>query len=190
MTSPAVINRYANALVDVVLGSSAPGKAAGIRSDEAVAQLRTIDATVSGSHALRTVLASPAVPKARKRLVLRRIAETLGLSRIITNFLLVLSDHGRAGALTQTVHAFEQSLDARLGFVHAEVRSALELSAEQQQALSAQLARLAGKQIRMKFVSDPDLIGGVTARIGSKLYDGSVRGRLARMRQGLAAANS
>jgi F-type H+-transporting ATPase subunit delta len=88
------------------------------------------------------------------------------------------------------VLAFEQVLDERLGFIHAEVHSAFQLSAEQQQALSAQLARISGKQIRMKFATDPELIGGVTARVGSKLYDGSVSGHLARLRQGLAAIHS
>jgi F-type H+-transporting ATPase subunit delta len=183
MTSPAIVNRYAGALVDVVLGPRG-----GIQPPEAIAQLRSFEAAVTGSPALRTILASPAVPRARKRTVLRRIAEALGLSRMITNFLLVLSDRGRAGALSETIHAFEQLVDERLGFVHAEVRSAYALTSTQQQALSAELSRLAGKQVRMKFVSDPDLIGGVTARLGSKLYDGSVRGRLAKMRDSLTTS--
>jgi F-type H+-transporting ATPase subunit delta len=183
MTSPAVVNRYAGALVDVVLGPNG-----GIQPGEAIAQLRSFERVVAESSALRTILASPAVPKARKRTVLRRIAEALGLTRMIVNFLLVLSDRGRSGALSETIHAFEQLLDERMGFVHAEVRSAQQLTPAQQQALSAQLSRLAGKQVRMKFIADPDLIGGVTARLGSKLYDGSVRGRLGKMRDRLAAA--
>ena len=183
MTSLALVNRYANALVDVVLDAKSEVKPA-----DAVTELRSFATAVSGSPEFRNILASPAVPKARKRAILRRIAQTLGLSRVITNFLLVLSDHGRAGALAETVHAFEQSLDERMGFVHAEVRSAFELTEQQQHALSAELVRLAGKQIRMKFVADPQLIGGVKARLGSKVYDGSVRGHLARMRASLVAA--
>src|SRR5258708_6769303 len=102
MTSPAVISRYANALVDVLLGPNA-----GMQSAEAVAQLRSFAAAAASSPALRTILASPAVPKARKRLVIRRIAGALGLSRVIANFLLVLTDHGRAGALAEAILAIE-----------------------------------------------------------------------------------
>lgn len=182
MTSSAVISRYANALADVVLGPNA-----GMQPSGAVAQLRSFESALSSSPALRTVLASPAVSKGRKRTIIRRIAEALGLGRVITNFLLVLADHGRAGALSETIYSFELLLDARLGFVHADVRSAFELTPQQQQALSAELARLAGKQVRTKFVADSGLIGGVTARLGSKLYDGSVRGHLAKMRDSLTA---
>src|SRR5207249_3291416 len=109
MTSPAVISRYANALVDVLLGPNA-----GMQSADAVAQLRSFAAAVAGSPALRIILASPSVSRARKRLVIRRIAETLGLSRVIANFLLVLTDHGRAGALAETIQAIELLLDERL----------------------------------------------------------------------------
>jgi F-type H+-transporting ATPase subunit delta len=182
MISHAVTTRYANALIDILLGPNA-----GMQSADAVAQLRSFESALSGTAALRTVLASPVVAKARKRTIVRRISEALGLSRIITNFLLVLTDHGRAGALTETIHSFELLLDERLGFVHADVRSAFELTPAQQEALSRELTGLAGKQVRIKFVADPDLIGGVTARLGSKLYDGSVRGRLAKMRDTLAA---
>jgi F-type H+-transporting ATPase subunit delta len=182
MTSHAVVTRYASALADVLLGPNA-----GIPSAAAAAQLRSFESALSGTSALRTVLASPAVPRTRKRTIVRRISEALGLSRIITNFLLVLTDHGRAGALTETIHALEVLLDERSGLVHADVRSAFELTTEQKEALSRELARLAGKQVRTKFAADPDLIGGVTARLGSKLYDGSVRGSLARMRDALAA---
>jgi F-type H+-transporting ATPase subunit delta len=66
--------------------------------------------------------------------------------------------------------------------VRAEVRSAVELNNNQQGELSGQLGQLAGAPVRIKFAVDPDLIGGVTARIGSRVYDGSVRGRLAGMR--------
>jgi F-type H+-transporting ATPase subunit delta len=180
MTSSAVVNRYANALVDVVVSSSA-----GIDPARAVEQLKAFDAVVQGSPDLRTVLASPSVSIARKRLVIRRIAEALGLERIIRNFLLVLTDHRRAGALSEVIDAFDLLLDERLGFVRAEVVSAYELTAAQRQQLSIELAKLASSQVRMRFAVDAELIGGATARLGSKVYDGSVRGQLASMRQRL-----
>jgi F-type H+-transporting ATPase subunit delta len=102
------------------------------------------------------------------------------------NFLLVLSDHRRTHALSEMIEAFDILLDQRLGLMHAEVISAVELNAEQRDMLAAELGKVAGSQVRMKFVIDRDLIGGVTARVGSKVYDGSVRGRLAQLKQRLA----
>lgn len=181
MTSTAVVNRYASALVDVVVSSTA-----GIEPAVALQQLRAFNAAIKGSADLRIVIASPAVSIARKRLVIRRIADALQLERIIRNFLLVLTDHRRAEALSDVIDSFDILLDERLGFTRAEVVSAYELTEEQRDRLAAELATLAGTAVRMKFAVDPDLIGGVTARLASKVYDGSVRGRLAAMRQRLA----
>ena len=180
MTSSAVVNRYANALADVVVS---PG--AGIDPAAAVAQLRSFGAAVGASRELRIVMASPAVSAARKRLVIRRIGEALGLHRIILNFLLVLSDHRRAASLNEVIEAFDVVLDERLGFLRANVSSAHELGQDQKDRIAAELARLASSQVRMRFSVDPSLIGGVTARVGSKVYDGSVRGQFAVLRQRL-----
>lgn len=181
MISSALVNRYANALVDVVTSASA-----GVDAKSVGGELRQFEAAVASEPSLGTILASPAVPVARKRVVIRRIAEALGLSRIVTNFLLVLGDRRRAGDLASFIVAFETLLDERGGLARAEVRSAMELSEAQRQKLAAQLGTLAGGQVRMTYTVDPDLIGGVTARLGSKVYDGSVRGRLAGLRQRLA----
>jgi F-type H+-transporting ATPase subunit delta len=181
MTSSAVVNRYANALVDVVISPTSE-----IDPATAVGQLRLFEEALRTSPELGTVLASPAVSAARKRMVIRKIADALGLGRTIKNFILVLSDHRRAHALSEMISAFDELLDARMGLLHAEVVSASELTEQQREQLSAELARIAESRVRMKFVVDPDLIGGVTARLGSKVYDGSVRGQLADMRRRLA----
>ena len=181
MISSAVVNRYANALVDVVVSGSS-----GIDPATAIQHVRLFEAAVKGSPDLRTILASPAVPVARKRLVIRQIGAALGLERIILNFLLVLSDHRRISAIAEMIDAFDLLLDERLGFMRAQVASAYELSEEQQQRLAAELAKLAGSQVRMRFTVDPDLIGGVTAKLGSRVYDGSVRGQLAKLKLRLA----
>jgi F0F1-type ATP synthase delta subunit len=91
MISSAVVNRYANALADVVLSPTSDVKPA-----EAAQQLRSFDDAVQSSRDLRLVLASPAVAVARKRAIIKDIARKLELSRVATNFLLVLSDHRRA----------------------------------------------------------------------------------------------
>ena len=181
MISPAVVNRYANALADVVLSPDS-----GVQPPQAIEQLRSFDAAVESSRDLRSVLASPAIPVARKRAIIKDIAGKLGLGNVTRNFVMVVSDHRRAAALTQILDAFELILDERLGFVRAEVHSAFELNNDQQDELSSQLGKLAEAPVRMRFAVDPDLIGGVTARIGSKVYDGSVRGQLGDMRTRLS----
>ncbi len=180
MTSTAVVNRYANALADVVVSPSA-----GIEAPVAIEQLRSFGAMVDSSHELRIVLASPAVSSARKRLVIRRLADTMNLHRIIRNFLLVLTDHRRADALKEVIDAFDIVLDERLGYLRADVSSATELAEAQKSQLAVELERLAASKVRTKFSVDPSLIGGVTAKVGSKVYDGSVRGQLAVLRQRL-----
>lgn len=188
MTSATIVNRYAHALADVVIASnSAAVVSERIPPAEAVAQLRTFYASASAVPELQAVLASPAVPKARKRAVIRAIAAALGLKQIILNFLLVLSDRRRWSALHEVIDALDAVLDEHLGFERAEVRSAYELSDSQRNELSRELARIAGRKIRLHVEVDPELIGGVTARVGSTVYDGSVRGHLAKMRQGFAA---
>ena len=182
MISQTIINRYAHALADVVIAPSSE-----IQPADAVAQLRTFYASASVVPELKAVLASPAVPKARKRTVIRAIAGALALQKIIVNFLLVLSDRGRWAALHEVIDALDTVLDDHLGFERAEVHSAYELSSQQCEVLSRELARIAGRKIRLCLAVDPNLIGGLKAHIGSTVYDGSVSGHLAQMRQSLTA---
>jgi F-type H+-transporting ATPase subunit delta len=174
-------NRYARALLWVVLE---PGS--GLEPRDVVRQLGDMESLFAESDELRHVMMSPAVAGVRKRGVLAQIANQLGLAPKIRNFFYVLVDHRRIGQIAEIREAFEESLDAALGFVHADVTSAQPLTDEQRQALQAELAKVTGKQIRMEPKVDPALVGGVIARIGSTVYDGSVRGRLESLRQRLA----
>jgi F-type H+-transporting ATPase subunit delta len=182
MTSATIVYRYAHALADVIVE---PGSV--VSPAEAVAQLRSFYASASAVPALQAVLVSPAVPKVRKRAVIRAIAAALGLQRIILNFLLVLSDKRRWSALHEVIEALDAVLDDHLGFERAEACSAYPLSDRQLDNLTRELARIAGRKVRLSLSVDPALIGGVTARVGSTVYDGSVRGQLAKMRQNLLA---
>lgn len=182
MTLSAVATRYANALADVVTG---PGSA--LRPEDAAPELRAFADALASSLELREAFATPAVPVNRKRAVATRIAEVLKLSRIMRNFLLVLVDHGRMDALPEIVHSFEEILDQRLGFARAQVSTPRALDEAQHAALNAELDRLTGKRIRMKFSIDESLVGGVVARIGSTVYDGSVRGQLKSLKRRLGA---
>jgi F-type H+-transporting ATPase subunit delta len=173
MTLSAVATRYAKALADVTTAAGAS-----LRPEDALSQLRAFGAALAASHELQNALTTPAVPASRKRAVVGRIAELLKLSPIARNFLFVLIDHRRIALLDAILHSFELIVDERLGFARAEVSSPRELTEGQRGAINGQLERLTGKRIRMRFAVDPALIGGVVARIGSTVYDGSVRGQL------------
>jgi F-type H+-transporting ATPase subunit delta len=176
----AVASRYANALADAVLAS-------GTAAPESLDQLRAFDSMSKASADLRNVLLSPAVSNTRKRAVISRFAQAIPLSPIIRNFLFVLIDRRRTGILDDIAQAYETALDQRMGIVRAEVRSAAALTDHQQSELQRELSRVSNKQVRCDFMVDPSLIGGVVARIGSTVYDGSVRTQLESLRERLIA---
>jgi F-type H+-transporting ATPase subunit delta len=184
MPVSAVATRYSNALADVVTAVSSA-----LAPQEAVAELRSFESALA-SRELRNALITPAVPPARKRAVIGRVADILKLSGITRNFLFVLIDHRRIAAFSDVVNAFEQILDERLGFARAQVASASELSEDQRAALTAALEKASDKRLRAQFAVDPSLIGGVVARIGSTVYDGSVRGQLQVLKRRLNAESS
>jgi F-type H+-transporting ATPase subunit delta len=176
--------RYANALADVI---TAPNS--GTTPERTIGELRAFELALHSSPELQNALVTPAIPGSRKKAVVGRIAEILKLSRITRNFLFVLVDHRRIPALSGIIHNLEEVLDQRLGLARAEVASAAELTEEQQRALHAQLERISGKRLRMGFKIDQALIGGALARIGSTVYDGSVRGQLAALERRLSMEN-
>lgn len=182
MTLTGIAARYADALADV---ATAAGSA--VRPEQVLAQLQSFDAAFRESPELRNALTSPAVPASRKKAVVARLGGMLDISRITRNFLFVLIDHRRTADVAQIIQIFEQTIDERLGFARAEVVSARELTQAQRTALEAELQRLAGKRIRLRASVDEALIGGVVARIGSTVYDGSVRGRLQSLERRLTA---
>jgi F-type H+-transporting ATPase subunit delta len=184
MSTSAVATRYANALADV---ATAPGSA--IRPQDILGELRSFESSLSASAELQNALISPAVPPARKRAVVGRIADAMKLSRVARNFLFVLIDKRRIAELQAVLNGFEVIVDERLGFARAEVASARELTDAQRSALNSRLERMTGKRVRMQFTVDPALIGGVVARIGSTVYDGSVRGQLESLGRRLATEN-
>ncbi len=181
MTLSAVATRYSRALADV---TTAP--AASLKPVDALSQLRSFEAAYHGSQELQNALTTPAVPVARKRAVVGRLADHLKLSPIARNFLFVLIDHRRINQLEAILNGFELIVDERLGFARAEVSTPRELTEAQRGAINAQLEQLTGKRMRTRFSIDPALIGGVVARIGSTVYDGSVRGQLQALGQRLS----
>ncbi|HUA63140.1 MAG TPA: ATP synthase F1 subunit delta [Verrucomicrobiae bacterium] len=173
MTLSAVATRYAHALADVVTAGDSP-----LRAEDAISQLRAFEAVMGSSTELRNALLTPAVPAARKRAVVGRIGSLLHLAQITRNFLYVLVDHRRIASLPEIIHSFELAVDERLGFARAEISTAKKLTEDQQTELRVRLEMVSHKRLRARYTVDRALIGGVVARIGSTVYDGSVRGRL------------
>jgi F-type H+-transporting ATPase subunit delta len=181
MAATVIAQRYANALAEIVLAPNS-----GLDARDIALKLHGMVELIHSSADLRSVLLSPAVPASKKRNVMGRLVEPLGLPRQLRNFFFVLVDRRRVANLRDIADAFEGAIDKGLGFVSADVTSAQELSAEQRQRLEEQIARISGKKARVRYGVDQALVGGVVAKVGSYIYDGSVRGQLDRLRQRLA----
>ncbi len=177
-----VAARYAAALADVVTAGVHASKTP--QADPAIitAELRAVDDLIASSNELKIVLASPAVTPSRKRAVMARLLAPMNVSEQVRNFLFVVIDHRRIHELKSMIEAFENLADQRLGFVRADVASASEMPEAQRKALEVQLSRLAGKKTKLRYTTDPSLVAGVVAKVGSIVYDGSVRGQLDRLR--------
>lgn len=184
MTLSAVATRYAHAFADVVTAGDSP-----LRPEDAIAQLRSFESALSSSAELHNALLTPAVPAARKRAVIGRIGYVLKLAQITRNFLYVLVDHRRIGLLSEIIHTLELTVEERLGFGRAEVATAQKLTEDQQTEVRVRLELISRKRLRARFTVDSSLIGGVVARIGSTVYDGSVSGRLDSLRHRMRADN-
>jgi F-type H+-transporting ATPase subunit delta len=172
--------RYARAFADVVLGD-------GIPIDQVNAQLNDFLSTLEGSADLRQALFNPALAADVRVRVIDALAPRLHLAREVRNFLAVLLRHDRMSAVEEIVAAYRAEVDRRQGISNVEVISARRLDADERSQMEQQVARLAGTQVRALFREDNGLMGGAVVRIGSTIYDGSVRGRLDRMKQELIA---
>jgi F-type H+-transporting ATPase subunit delta len=172
--------RYARALADVVL---APGS--GLHPDGVSEQLKRVEDLMDSATELKHVMLSPAVASSKKRAVIQKLSGDLQLHRQVQNFIFVVIDHRRMHQLAEIREAFDAAVDQSLGLVRAEITSAQPLSDAQRGALQGEFEKLTGKRVRAGYAVDQALIGGVTARIGSTVYDGSVKGQLEGLRRKL-----
>lgn len=170
----ALAERYAGALVDVALEN---GQAELIKQE-----LAQFAAMVRDSDELHSFLANPTIARASKHAAIEQLVARMGASRTLRNYLFVIVDQRRAGLLIEIEQAFSALLDARQGIMQATVTSAAQLTDVERAEMDAALAKLTGKKVQAKFSIDAALIGGAVVRIGSTVYDGSVRAQLDRMR--------
>lgn len=175
----ATAQRYAAALADVAMEQ---------KSAEAVKRdLAAFVEMFFSSADLRNALESPAVNRDVKLKVITTIAGKMGLNTAVRNFVCLVVDHRRTEMLREMVQAFAEELNKRLGIEQAEVTSARELSAAEKKELTTVLERRTGKKIEARFEEDSALLGGAIVRLGSTIYDGSVREQLNRLRERLEA---
>jgi F-type H+-transporting ATPase subunit delta len=165
--------RYAKALVDILDDPKHSPQASAVLD-----QLQSFAAAFAASTDLRRAFASPAVPRASKRALVQKFAGEFQFRPITSNFLSLVNRHDRMGDLPAIMKAVSEEADRRQGILRAKVTAAMPLADEQARSLEAELARVMNRQVRCEHQSDPALLGGVTVRIGSKVYDGSVRGQL------------
>ena len=182
---PVTARRYAEALAEIVLAPNSP-----VRPEDALSQLRGFVGFFGQTPPLHGVLMNPAVPTARKRAVIRRLGEDISIATPVRNFLFLLVDHRRIALLPAMADALEAAIDEHHGVASADISSARPLDAPRASAIEAQLARISGRQIRARYHVEESLLGGVLARIGSTVYDGSVRGTLEELRRGLRAGSA
>lgn len=175
---PAVDEHYAQAL----LGVAADGKA---EASSLHRELGELGGLIASSRELRLALASPAVASTAKQAVLEAVAYRLGLSRVMRNFLAVAAQRGRAARIPGIAAAFERLWREHQGIQAAEIISARPLAAGERAAIERALAGVTSGQIAPEYKVDAGLIGGFTARVGGTVYDGSLRGRLDRLRREL-----
>ena len=178
MSSQTVARRYASALADVIIE----------RREEVLVQdeLAAWQEMILTNAPLLEAVSNPTVAYQQKEKVLNELIARTKVRQTTANFLRVLLKNQRLDELPQVNAKLAQILDERSGVVSAQVVSARPVSDGIKASLSEKLGQMTGKRIRLSFDTDETLIGGIVTRIGSTIYDGSVRNQLRRLGEELA----
>ena len=174
-----ITSRYARAFADIVFDLK-------LAPASVLEQLYGMVSVVQSNQVLQRIWENPSVPAVQKRALLDAIVARENVSKQARNFLAVLIDHRRIEQLPEIVREVESELDTRQGFAEADVTSARELSAIEKGALEGKIATMTGKKVRAHYAIDPRILGGAIVRLGSTIYDGSIKGQLHRMKEQLA----
>ncbi len=169
--------RYASALYDLAAETKA---VSAVEKD-----LDSLGAALRESSELAALIRNPRVTRAAAGQAVASVAKLLKVSALTTKFLGVLAANGRLAALPEIVRAFAAIAAAARGEVTADVTSAHALSADQLKALAAKLKEREGREIKIRSSVDPELLGGLVVRIGSRQIDSSIRTRLNSLAQAM-----
>ena len=174
--------RYARALDEVVVEQK-------LAREDVKRQLRDFQDTFGSSAPLREVMENPSIPVEQKVRLLDSIAARIGMSSTVRNFVAVVISHERLHELSGIVEAYLEFADRDSDIAEAEVTSARPLDDAGRQTLEQSIAKLSGSaRVRATYHEDPGLLGGAVIKLGSTVYDGSVRGQLEQMKQRLVSA--
>jgi F-type H+-transporting ATPase subunit delta len=177
MSVETVARRYATALADVVLKS---GETETVKSE-----LKTWEDLIKSNNDLSTIFANPSIAHLNKEKVLEGLLAKTKPSKTTANFLRVMLRNSRLTELGEINEKFAAVLDERGDIVAAEVISARPLSEAQKKEFQVNLTRLTGKKVNLHFNIDENIIGGVVTRVGSTVYDGSVKTQLENLKEQL-----
>lgn len=175
MSNETVARRYANALVDVVAGNN--------ELQTVQNELGQFADLMQQSQQLAEVLRNPAVAYDQKSKILETLIQRTTPAKTTANFLRVLLRNARLADLNVINERFNHVLEERAGLVSAEVTTAQPLAPDQQTALQNKLQTVTGKKVVLNFKINPEIIGGVVTRIGSTVYDGSIKNQLEQLKQ-------
>jgi F-type H+-transporting ATPase subunit delta len=177
---PAFVARYAQAFADVVED---------LKLDSAALDRQFADflATWEGSLELRSLFENPSFPATQKVAILDKLNVEMGLQKELRNLLAVLINNNRIANVAEVAADWRRILQEQQGIRPAEIVTARDLSKEERDALATEVAKLAGAKIEATFKLDKGILGGTVVRIGSTVYDGSVKGRLERLKESLMA---
>jgi len=152
--------------------------------------LAALGGAIEASADLRAALLDPAVPRAARKKILRGLAEQRGLPATVASFLGTVVDNNRVAALPVIAAVFHEERERRMGVVAAELTTATPLGKDLQERARAAVERLTGSRVRLTCRVEPALIGGAVTRIGSTIYDGSLRTQLDRLKRRMVAGQA
>jgi F-type H+-transporting ATPase subunit delta len=178
MSVQMIARRYASALADVVLERG--------EAKEVQAELESWNEILRANPNLQEVFRNPTIALDQKRAVLRKLIERAQPRPTTANFLKVLLQNQRLTELSEINRRFSGILDERAGMVAAVVTTARPVPENSQQNLREKLETLTRKKVRVDYEQDSELIGGLVTRIGSTVYDGSVRTQLQQIKEKMA----
>jgi F-type H+-transporting ATPase subunit delta len=170
--------RYAKALFDVAITENAELG----RIDKDLSEITEL--LQENTELMHTVDAAN-VPDAVRTAVMKRVLDQIGVTAPVTKLLVLLTEQRKLAYLKDLAEAYRERLLQHQNIIRAEVTSAAPLSPEKTTALGESLSKATGKKVELALSVDPDLLGGVVARIGSTVYDGSVRTQLQQLRKEL-----
>jgi F-type H+-transporting ATPase subunit delta len=173
-------SRYARAFADVIFEAKLDARSA-------QNQLNDFAAAWQESRELREFFLDPSFPVDQKVALLDKLNAKLKMTQQTRNFIAVLIRNDRIAGLDDVLSEFRRDVNQRLGISEAKVVSARKLDEQERKELERRIAELTGGTVEARFEEDSSLLGGAVVQVGSTVYDGSVRGRLDRLREELTA---